>query len=179
MKLWSRWLSKDVVQQDTCPEPAELRLIGYLSESILILKLRFDGPMTWKVMQRSAWKDTANWRTKQLNSFSKLQEDEEMGSVGEMSTICSHWQTRRSMVREQTCTCRHQVDQSLWQTIMSFDVLHTSHERIQTILSCGNYSTTIQTWIVSRLWFLQETLKTQNQHQEDPYAYSVVIHLFH
>ena len=27
------------------------------------------GPMTWKVMQRNAWKDIANWRTKQLNSY--------------------------------------------------------------------------------------------------------------
>ena len=30
------------------------------------------GPMTWKVMQRSAWKDIANWRTKQLNSNTKV-----------------------------------------------------------------------------------------------------------
>ena len=31
------------------------------------------GPMTWKVMQRSAWKDIANWQTKQLNSYTKSQ----------------------------------------------------------------------------------------------------------
>ena len=29
------------------------------------------GPMTWKDMQRNAWNDIANWRTQQLNSFSK------------------------------------------------------------------------------------------------------------
>ena len=28
------------------------------------------GPMTWKVMQRNAWKDIANWRTKRLNKNS-------------------------------------------------------------------------------------------------------------
>ena len=27
------------------------------------------GPMTWKAMQRNAWKDFSNWRTKQLNSY--------------------------------------------------------------------------------------------------------------
>ena len=56
------------------------------------------GPMTWKVMQRSAWEDIANWRTKQLNSYTKSQtpcfddlqfKEEEMGSVGELSTVCS------------------------------------------------------------------------------------------
>ena len=54
-------------------------------------------PMTWKVMQRSAWKDIANWQTKQLDSHTKLQlhalmvinsKEEEMGSVGE---LCKFW----------------------------------------------------------------------------------------
>ena len=31
------------------------------------------GPMTWKVMQRNAWKDIANWRTNQLSSCTKSQ----------------------------------------------------------------------------------------------------------
>ena len=56
------------------------------------------GPMTWKVMRRNVWKDIANWRTKQLNSISKSQhhelttinfKEEEMGSVGELSRVCS------------------------------------------------------------------------------------------
>ena len=29
------------------------------------------GPMTWEVKQRSAWKDIANRRSKQLNSYAK------------------------------------------------------------------------------------------------------------
>ena len=29
------------------------------------------GPMMWKVMQRNAWSNIANWRTAPLNSFSK------------------------------------------------------------------------------------------------------------
>ena len=31
------------------------------------------GPMTWKVTQRNAWKDTANLRTKQLSNYTKSQ----------------------------------------------------------------------------------------------------------
>ena len=48
---------------------------------------------------------------------------------------------------------------------------------IQTISLCGKHSTTMQIRIVSRFWFLQETLKTQNQHQEDSGAFSEVKHL--
>ena len=58
----------------------------------------FHGLMTWKVMQISAWKDSANWQTKQLNNYTEVAtpciddhqfEEEEMGSVGELSTVCS------------------------------------------------------------------------------------------
>ena len=39
-----------------------------------ILRQTFShGPMTWKVMQRNAWKDLANLRTKRLNSYTKSQ----------------------------------------------------------------------------------------------------------
>ena len=31
------------------------------------------GPVIWKVMQRNVWSDIANWRTKQLNSYTKSQ----------------------------------------------------------------------------------------------------------
>ena len=49
-------------------------------------------------MQRSAWRDIANWQTKQLNSYTKLElhafddhlvKEKEMGSVGELSKVCS------------------------------------------------------------------------------------------
>ena len=57
------------------------------------------GPMIWNVMQRSAWKDTVSWRIKQRNNYTKSQRHalrttnfskEEMESVGELSTVCSH-----------------------------------------------------------------------------------------
>ena len=56
------------------------------------------GPMTWKVMQRNAWKDSANMRIKQLNNFVRSRHHawmtinflkEEIGSVREFSTVCS------------------------------------------------------------------------------------------
>ena len=42
-------------------------------------------------MQRNAWKVVANWQTKKANSFTKSQQfkDEPMGSVGELSMVCS------------------------------------------------------------------------------------------
>ena len=40
-------------------------------------------------------------------------------------------------VSEQICTIVYKMDQSLWQTIMSFDLLHSSYMWIQTVLLCG------------------------------------------
>ena len=57
------------------------------------------------------------------------------------------------MVREQACSCYHKLDQSLSQTLNTFDLIHSSHMWIQTILSCGKYSTTKQIRIVSGFWF--------------------------
>ena len=56
------------------------------------------GPVTWKVMQRNAWKDIANWQTKQLNSYTEVAtpciddhqfKEEEIGSVGRLSKVCA------------------------------------------------------------------------------------------
>ena len=64
--------------------------------------------------------------------------EEEMISLGELSQVCSkivlemftfctNWKSRYSVVREQTCTIHHKVDQSLWQTPESIDLIHSSH----------------------------------------------------
>ena len=47
------------------------------------------------------------------------------------------------------------MDQSLWQTLSTFDLIHSSHLWIRTVLSCGKYSTTMQIRIVSGFWFCQ------------------------
>ena len=57
--------------------------------------------------------------------------------MGDLSNVCSqkcsemlvlgkYWTTGYSMVSEQTCTIDHTMDQSLWQTFISFDLLHSS-----------------------------------------------------
>ena len=64
----------------------------------LMPKRYLHGPMTWKDTQRIAWKDVANMRIKQLSNCTKSQrhgwmiinfKEEEMGSVGELSKVCS------------------------------------------------------------------------------------------
>ena len=71
--------------------------------------------------------DIARWRTKQLNSKTKSPlnalttlKEEETGSAGELSQVCSQivqkclylarTGTRHFIVREQTCTCGHKMD---------------------------------------------------------------------
>ena len=44
------------------------------------------------------------------------------------------------------------MDQSLWLTSCAFDLLHSLHLWIQTILSCGKYCRTMSIGIVSRFW---------------------------
>ena len=65
----------------------------------LMPKLPLRCPMTWKVMQRNAWNDVANCRAKTSQQWDKVAtpcmddhqiKEEEMGYVGELSTVCSH-----------------------------------------------------------------------------------------
>ena len=45
----------------------------------------------------------------------------------EMSIFGTYWETWYSMVCEQTCSCCHKMDKSLWQTFATFDLIHSSH----------------------------------------------------
>ena len=58
-----------------------------------------------------------------------------------------------SMVSAQTCTIDHQMDQSLWQTTDSIDILYSSHMWLQTVLPCGKHCQTMQAGTFSRLRF--------------------------
>ena len=49
------------------------------------------------------------------------------------------------------------MDQSMWQTTVSFDLQHSSHKWIQTIFSCGKHCKTMQTGTVSRLRFCRRS----------------------
>ena len=51
------------------------------------------------------------------------------------------------------------MDKSLRQTLGAFDLVQLSHKWVSTILICGKHSTTVQAWIVSRLWWRSRRLK--------------------
>ena len=113
----------------------------------LMPKQYLHGPVTWKLMQRNAWKDIANLRMKQLNNKTKSQrhawmiinfKEEENGSVGELSTVCSHivvkylhlahigrpdilWSVNK-LARAVT-----KWTKILWQTLCTLGLLHSSH----------------------------------------------------
>ena len=93
--------------------------------------------------------------------------------VHSLPTNCSqmlmlgNWTTRYSMFSEQTCTINHQMDQSMWQTTISFDLLHSSHMWIQAILFCVKHSTTLQIRIVPRLWFCRRRWRLEIDFREN------------
>ena len=72
-----------------------------------------------------------------------------------MCVFGSYWETWYLMVCEQTCSYGHIMDKSMWQTPGAF-LVRSSYKRIPAIL-CGKHSTTMQTWMVSRLWFCRRS----------------------
>ena len=80
-----------------------------------------------------------------------------LSKFSEMLIFGTYWKTWCSMVSEQTCTIDHKMDESLWRTIISFDLLHQSHMWLQTVLSCGKHCQTMQTGTVSRLRFCKRS----------------------
>ena len=65
---------------------------------------------------------------------------EELEAVGKLSNVFSQivlsdltflW----SVIK--TCSSSHNMDKSLWQTLGEFDLFHSSHKWLQTVLSCG------------------------------------------
>ena len=87
-----------------------------------------------------------------------------LSNCSEMLILGKNWTTWYSMVSEQTCTIDHEMEQSMWQTIISFDLLHSLQEWIQTILSCGKHCKTVQIGTFSRLrlcgWDLEDSKST-------------------
>ena len=128
------------------------------------------GPMTWRVMPRNVWNDIVSWQTERLNNSTKYQ-------LHALTTITSkkkNWNPRENFQKyvlklfwnaytwhvlddpifygQWTNLHDHyEMDQSLWQTNFSFDLLHSLHKWIQTILSCGKHCKTVQIGTVSRL----------------------------
>ena len=80
-----------------------------------------------------------------------------LSNCSEMRILGTYWKTWYFIVSEQTWSCCLQVDQSMWQTLSTFDLILSSHMWIQTTLSCGKYSTTMEIRIVSGLWFCRRS----------------------
>ena len=70
-----------------------------------------------------------------------------------MLVFGTNWKTWHSLAPKQICTSCHKMDSSLRQTVSSFDFLHSSHRWLQTVLSRGQYSSTLSTGFLSRLRF--------------------------
>ena len=142
--------------------------------------------------------DVVSWLTKRRNNSTKYllhasmtitSREEEMKSVGELSKVCSrnvfkklklgtHWMTWYSMVSEQTCTIDHKMDQSLWQTPESIDLLHSSHMWITNNIVMFETLQNNADWDWFKTPILHEILRTQNPLLEEHCAFLEVIHLF-
>ena len=83
-------ISKDIA--DNYRSMFESRLSAGATEKFQ--KRYLHGPMIWKVMQRSAWNDFANWQIKQRNNYTKSQHHAltttKKKKMGELSKVCSH-----------------------------------------------------------------------------------------
>ena len=75
-----------------------------------------------------------------------------------MLVLGTYWKTWYSLFSEQTCTIDHKMDQSLWQTIESFDLLHSSYMWIHTVLPCGKHQHNNAGWDCIRTLALLEIL---------------------
>ena len=60
-----------------------------------------------------------------------------LSNCSKMRILFTYWKTWYSMASEQTCTIDYKMDQCLWQTPESIDILHSSHMWIHTVLLCG------------------------------------------
>ena len=146
--------------------------------------------MTWKVMQRNSWKDIVNSRTKRLNEYTKSQLHvlTTFNSrrnricwriVKSVRTICfemrvssSNWETWCFMVCKQAWSCHHEMDQSMWQTFSAFDLLHSSHKWLPTIIVMRETQHNNADQDYFKTLILQEISKTQNQRRAESYAFS-------
>ena len=81
---------------EKCLNPGSLQeqKKSYLVQGNLT-QISLQGPMMWKVMQRNVWSDIANKTTQQLYKVATpclddhQFKEEELGSVGELSEVCS------------------------------------------------------------------------------------------
>ena len=121
-----------------------------------------------KVMPRNVWNDVVSWQTRRLNNSTKYHLHALMTIILKKKNW-NPWETCQKYALKlfwNACTWhvledlifygqwtnlhdRSKMDQSLWQTTVSFDLLHSSYMWLQTVLSCGTHCETLQAGIVS------------------------------
>ena len=87
-----------------------------------------------------------------------------LSNCPEMPVFGTHCWTRHSMVSKQTCTNSHKLDQSLWQTLGSFDFWYTRHEWILSNIVMWETLHSNAAWDCSKtLTSLERRLKNRSQ----------------
>ena len=118
--------------------------------------------MTWKGTRRNVWKDIANLQRKRLNNETKSQHHAWMT----INLKKKEWVSRRTVCSLLTNCSEMSVFSSYWET-WHFVVCEQA---------CACYNKMDKIFCFKTL-ILQETLKTQNQHQEEFCAFSEVTRL--
>ena len=93
-----------------------------------------------------------------------------LSNCSEILILGTYWKTWYSMVSEQTCTIDHKMDKSLWQKIMSFDLLHSSYMSTNSIAMWETLPNNAD-WDCFKTPILQEIFRIQNLHQVEYCAF--------
>ena len=101
-----------------------------------------------------------------------------LSNCSKMFVLGTYWKTWYSVVSEKTCTIHYILDQSLWQTIMSFDILHSSQMWVHNNIVMWVILQNNVDWDCFKTFVLQEILRIQNLRQVEHCAFLEVVHLF-
>ena len=81
--------------------------------------------------------DDHHFKEEELKSVGELSKSM-LSNCSEMLILGTYRKTLYSMFSEQTCTIDHKVDQSVWQTIISFDLFHNHTSEYRKNCHVGN-----------------------------------------
>ena len=151
------------------------------------------GPTIWKVMQRNARNDIANWRTKQLNSYTKSQLHvlTTINSRKKKWDLLENCQQYAPKLFWNACIWLVLVDLTFegpWTTLLVPSqngpelATNAQHVWFITFITHVNSNNIVMweiqhnnaDWDYFKILILPETQKIQNQHQEESYAFSEV-----
>ena len=88
----------------------------------------------------------------------------------------TNWETRQSLVCQQTCKNSHKMDSVLRQTIGKIDCIHSSHMISDNIVMWVTRFSIVD-WVYFKTQTLLEILRTQNLPREKSYVSSEAEHL--